>query len=141
MRLRILCGLILFGLVSACGRATTSKENQEILNMLKANERAKAELQQQPATFIFGGGWKLDEGILNPAAVYFVNKSEFDVSGIEGRLVYTDASGTEGSVPFQADGDLRAGWAKQLDISAQKKFPAAAIPVKIVVEKVRILGG
>ena len=141
MRLRILCGLLLFGLVSACGTATSSKEDQELLDKLKAKERAKAELQQQPAKFIFGGGWKLDKGILNPAAVYFVNKSEFDVSGIEGRLVYTDASGTEASVPFQAEGDLRAGWAKQLDVSTQKKFPGAAKPVKIVVEKLRVLGG
>jgi hypothetical protein len=155
--MRTIIGLLLLALTAACaGNDSTakkepetfsiSKEDKALLDKLKAKEQEKADLLAKPAKYIKGDKWdKMDSGIINTyskaVAVEFTNTSQFDVSDIEGKITYSNDKGEEmATVPFKAEGDVRAGETKKLKVTAQE-ITGAAKTGKVVVEKVRVLGG
>jgi len=143
----IVASVLLILITSACGGGgTLSTEDRQILDRAKAREKARADLLATPSRFIEGGRWDLyDKGIINSytraTAVEFTNRTEFDVSEIQGKITYFGEKGEElATVPFTADGNLRAGETKKLNVTAGE-VTGRARQGRTVVEKLRILGG
>lgn len=136
-------------LAGACDKKDTpaliSQEDKELLERIKAKEKSKLDLQEFPDKFIEPGQWKrFDKGIINDytraTAIIFTNKSQFDVSDIQGKITYIDVNGQDmATVPFKAHGEVRAGSAVELEVTAGE-ISGAAHTGKIKVEKVRIRG-
>jgi hypothetical protein len=128
--------------------ATISQEDKELLERIKAKEKAKADLQVHPSEFLIMGVWdKFDSGIsafstrtTKATAVEFTNHSDFDVTEIEGHFTYQNGNGEElATVPFTAEGDLPAGETRKLRVSA-KEVTGFVMKGRALVEKIRILG-
>lgn len=126
--------------------AAVSREDRELLDKIKAREKAKAELSAMPSHFIRSGKWEsFDKGIINTytkaTSAEFTNQSEFDVSELEGKLTYMKENGDElATVPFSAKGEVRAGQTTSLKVAAGE-ITGAARKATFKVERVRILGG
>lgn len=123
-----------------------SHEDRELLDKIKAREKAKAELSAMPSRFLRGGRWEsFDKGIFNSytraTSAEFTNASEFDVSELSGKLTYMDENGAElATVPFSAKGEVRAGQTTKLELTAGE-ITGSARKATFTVERVRILGG
>lgn len=126
--------------------AAVSREDRELLDKIKARERAKAQLEAQPSHFISGGRFDVfDKGIINSytltTAIEFKNASEFDVTDIAGKITYQDENGAEmATVPFTANGELRAGQTVKLKVEAGE-ITGQARKGRTHVERLRIIGG
>ena len=123
--------------------ATISAEDKQLLETLKAKEKARSELQTSPDKFIKAGQWsKYDKGIINDyskaTSIEFTNMSQFDVSGIEGHLRYFGADNREiATVPFKADGQVLAGATTRLPINAGE-VSGNAQGARVKVERVHV---
>ena len=147
---KLAVGIVLILATGACDKrdmpALMSREDKELLDQIKAKEKSKAEFVANPSKFLNAGNWDVyDKGIINSysraTAIEFTNHSQFDVSDLEGRLTYMDENGHEmATVPFKAEGDVRAGETKKLMVSAGE-ITGASRHGRILVEKLRILGG
>jgi hypothetical protein len=149
----VLRGIFVVALLSvvavACDKgnvpAVISQEDRELLAKIKAKEKAKADLVADPSRYVDAGTWDLmDRGFFNSysraTAVQMKNNSQFDISDIQGKLTYLNGKGEEmATVPFRAEGDLRAGEAKKLKVAAGE-ITGAAKRARITVESVRVLG-
>jgi hypothetical protein len=126
--------------------ATISQEDKELLERIKAKEKAKADLLAYPSQFLVSGGWdKLDRGFFTSytkaTAVEITHHSGFDVSEIEGHFTYLKDDGQElATVPFTAEGYVPAGETRKLKVSAEE-VTGAATKGRATVEKIKILGG
>ncbi len=139
--------LIAVLLTGACDKKDTpaliSQEDKELLARIKAKEKARTDLEAFPSKFIETGQWRrFDKGIINDytraTAIEFTNNSQFDVSDIEGAVTYLDSSKQEmATVPFRAQGEVRAGSSLELEVTAGE-ISGAATSARITVKKVRI---
>lgn len=123
-----------------------TREEKELLEKMKAKEKAKADLMATPSRFIDGGGWdSYDKGIINDytraTAIEFTNRSDFDVADIQGKITYITAKGKElATVPFTATGEVRAQGQAKLRVDAGE-ISGKASKARVEVERVRIIGG
>lgn len=123
-----------------------TREEKVLLEKMKAKEKAKADLMATPSLFIDGGNWdSFDKGIINDytraTAIEFTNRSEFDVSDIQGKITYASETGTElATVPFTANGEVRAGAKAKLPVDAGE-ISGKATRARIEVVRVRLIGG
>lgn len=123
-----------------------SQEDRELIDKIKARERAKAELASTPSRFIRAGQWdNFDSGLFTTytraTAIEFTNTSGFDVSDIAGQLTYKTKKGAElATVPFTSTGEVRAGQTIKIKIKANEVTGAGAT-AEILVSSVRIIGG
>lgn len=137
--------LLAMGLDKKDTPALISQEDKELLERIKAKEKARAELEATPSQFIESGQWeRFDKGIINDytraTSMYFTNNSQFDVSDIAGKITFLSADGEEmATVPFRAHGEVRAGTTAKLEVTSGE-ISGAAHKARTVVEKIRIHG-
>ncbi len=128
---------------SAPAAPPISSEDRQLLDRMKAKEKARSDLESTPDKFIKGGQWsKVDKGIINDyskaTSLNFTNTSQFDVSGIEGHLTYIGADNAEiATVPFKAEGQVLAGATTSLPITAGE-VTGNAQRARVTVEKVHV---
>jgi hypothetical protein len=110
-------------------------------------EQAKAELQRNPSEFLIGGTSvnvfrrELFRTYSRVTAIEVANISPFDVADLAGELTYVSDSGKEiATVPFTAEGDIRAGQTMKLKITAAE-VKGESPQGHIVVNRVRIGSG
>lgn len=119
-----------------------SKDDKIYLDKARSQDKARADLIQSPDRFVSSDHWeKTDSGTLNTytkaSYVRFINKSEFDVTDIQGRIYYTDQAGREMAiVPFIASGEVAAGQQAKLKVDSNE-ITGKATGARVVVEKVR----
>ena len=110
-------------------------------------EQARAELQINPSNLLIGGTsvnvfrHELFTTYSRVTAIEVANISPFDVADLAGELTYVTDSGKEvATVPFTAEGELRAGQTMKLKITAAE-IKGKAPQGHIVINKARIAVG
>src|SRR4051812_23650052 len=90
-----------------------AQAQQQVVDEIKARDRARADLQNEPSKFIKAGpDWDVvRRGTFSTysraTAIELINSSKFDVADVSGKLTYLNAAGAEiATVPFAADGDV-----------------------------------
>lgn len=137
--------LLAMGLDKKDTPAIISQEDKELLERIKAKEKARIDLETNPSQFIEPGSWeRFDKGIINDytraTSMQFTNNSQFDVSDLSGKITFLSEDGTEmATVPFRAQGEVRAGTTTKLEVTSGE-ISGAAHSARIVVEKIRIRG-
>ncbi|MBL9102321.1 MAG: hypothetical protein JNL82_15255 [Myxococcales bacterium] len=122
-----------------------SQEDRELLEKMKAREKARADLNAEPSRFIKPGKWDFyDKGIINSytraTAIEFTNTTEFDVRDMHGKITYIGKDDRElATVPFSAKGELRAGQTAKLKVEASE-ITGSAHKGKIHIERLSIDG-
>jgi hypothetical protein len=108
-------------------------------------EQVKAELQSNPSKLLIGGTSvnvfrrELFTTYSHVTAILVANISPLDVADLSGELTYVNDSGKEiATVPFTAEGDVRAGQTMKLKITAAE-VKGKAPQGHIVVNNVRII--
>lgn len=103
---------------------TISQEDRELLEKMKARQKARAELNATPSQFIKAKIAEVyDKGIFNSytrvTEIEFTNTTEFDVRDPGGKVTYYDKNEKEmATVPFSAKGEIRAGQTAKLKVTA-----------------------
>ena len=112
---------------------------------IQDKEQVKAELQSNPSKFLIGGTSvnvfrrELFTTYSRVTAIYVANISPFDVADVSGELTYISDSGKEiATVPFTAEGDIRAGQTQKLKITVAE-IKGNAPQGRIVVRKAKLI--
>ncbi len=119
-----------------------SKADKAYLDRMHAQDKARADLTQNPDRFVSSDHWeKSDSGVVKEytkaTALRFINHSEFDISDIQGKIFYTDQYGKEMAiVPFIALGEVAAGQQAKLRVDSSE-ITGSATGARVSVEKLR----